>query len=122
MILVDTSVWIDHLRQTDSYLTSLLNAARVRMHPFVIGELMLGGLRRSSPVLAALRVLPCANIATTEEMPHFIDSNRLASTGIGYTEAHLLAGVALTPGCSIWTRNQRLLAVAARLGLAHATH
>lgn len=118
MILVDTSIWIDHLRRKDAALGVLLNAGRVLTHPFVIGELMLGGLRHSGDVIAALQELPRAVTATDEEMPQFIDRQALANAGIGYVDAHLLAAVTLTQGASLWTRDQRLSAVAVRLALA----
>ena len=118
MILVDTSIWVDHLRRTDAALRALLNAGRVLTHPFVIGELVLGGLRQGGDVVAALRELPRAVTAADEEMPQFIARQALANTGIGYVDAHLLAAVALTQGASLWTRDQRLSAVAVRLALA----
>jgi predicted nucleic acid-binding protein len=118
MILVDTSIWVDHLRHDEATLSALLNAGRVLTHPFVIGELMLGGLRKSGAVVAALRELPRAVTAADEEMPRFIDRQALAGAGIDYVDAHLLAAVALTQGASLWSRDQRLSMVAARLGLA----
>ena len=118
MILVDTSIWVDHLRRKDIALSALLNAGSVLTHPFVIGELMLGGLRKTGETFAALRELPRAVRAADEEMPQFIDRMALASAGIGFVDAHLLAAVALTQGASLWTRDQRLLAAAERLALA----
>lgn len=118
MILVDTSVWVDHLRHKDAALSALLNAGCVLTHPCVIGELMLGGLREGGEVIAALRELPRAVTAADEEMPQFIDRQALANAGIGYVDAHLLAAVTLTQGAALWTRDQRLSAVAVRLALA----
>jgi len=117
MILVDTSVWIDHLRHGDEELTRLLNAGRVLTHRFVIGELALGNLQNRNIVLSALQNLPQVTAASDEEALHFIENNALFATGIGYIDAHLLAAVRLSPGTLLWTRDKRLLAVSARLGL-----
>ena len=118
MILVDTSVWIDHLRAGDAALAELLEAGRVLAHPFVTGELALGNLRQRDIILGALHDLPQAKVATHDEVFRFIAENTLYGLGIGYVDAHLLAAVRLTPGASLWTRDQRLLAVCARIDLA----
>jgi predicted nucleic acid-binding protein len=118
MILADTSVWIDHLRASDGSLIGQLEAGRVVMHPFVIGELALGNLRHREVVLGLLAELPSVSVALDPEVLHFIDGHELAGRGIGYVDAHLLASVRLTPGCVLWTRDRRLHAVAAGLGLA----
>lgn len=118
MILVDTSVWIDHLRSGNAVLAGLLEAGRVLVHPFVTGELALGNLRQRDVVLGALRGMPQANVATDDEVFRFIDESALYGLGIGYVDAHLLAAVRLTPGSSLWTRDGRLLAAAERVDLA----
>lgn len=118
MILVDTSVWIDHLRAGDAALAALLEANRVLAHPFVIGEIGLGSLRQRDLVLGALRDLPRAVVATDDEVDRMIGDQALHGLGIGYVDAHLLAATRLTPGSALWTRDRRLLAVADRLGLA----
>ena len=120
MILVDTSVWVDHLRATDKTLTVLLDAGQVLAHPFAIGELALGNLRQRDLVLGALQDLPQAAVATDSEVLHFIDQNALFGLGIGYVDAHLLAAVRLTAGGALWTRDQRLHDAALKLGLAMA--
>ncbi|MFC3110324.1 type II toxin-antitoxin system VapC family toxin [Undibacterium arcticum] len=123
MILVDTSVWIDHLRHGDAELTRLLNAGQVLSHRFVTGELALGSLQNRDMVLGALQDLPQACVATDEEVMRFIAQHALFGTGIGYIDAHLLAAMRLSPGASLWTRDKRLLAASARLGLsANLTH
>ncbi len=123
MILVDTSVWIDHLRAGDVTLTTLLETERVLIHPFVIGELALVSLRDRQTVLDALRDLPVAVSATDDEVQRMIDVAPLHGLGIGYVDAHLLASVRLTSGSKLWTRDRRLLAAADRLGLVvHPTH
>ena len=118
MILVDTSVWIDHLRRSDEVLVQLLVSGQVLAHPFVIGELALGNLQNRRAVLGALQDLPQAPVATHNEVFRFIDTNALFGIGIGYIDAHLLAAVRLLPGAMLWTRDKRLLAASTRLGLA----
>lgn len=118
MILVDTSVWIDHLRQGDPGLERLLNAGRVLAHPFVLGELALGSLRNRKAVLEALQDLPQACTATDAEVMNFIDREELYGLGIGYIDAHLLAATRLSHGTLLWTRDKRLLIASARLGLS----
>lgn len=118
MILVDTSVWIDHLRAGDAALTEWLNTGMVLAHPFIIGELALGHLRQREIVLNALADLPRADIATDVEVLHFIARHALFGRGVGYVDVHLLAAVQLTDGASLWTNDKRLRGVAAELGLA----
>lgn len=118
MVIVDTSVWVDHLRGNDAALAALLAAGRVLAHPFVVGEIALGQLRNRAVVLDALGGLPAANTASAEEVLVLIESTALAGLGIGYVDAHLLAATRLTPGARLWTRDKRLREVAQRLGLA----
>jgi predicted nucleic acid-binding protein len=118
LILVDTSVWIDHLRTDNALLARLLNSGRVLTHPFVIGELALGRLREREVVLAALSDLPRAVAATDPEVLSFIDRQALLGRGIGYVDVHLLAAVRLTAGAELWTKDNRLRHVAEELGLA----
>ena len=117
MILVDTSVWVDHLRSTDERLVDLLGTGQVLVHPFVIGELALGNLRQRRFILDNLRVLPHAAVASTEEVLDFIEGQRLYELGIGYVDAHLLAATRLTSGVTLWTRARRLRLASDRLGL-----
>ncbi|OGT10818.1 MAG: ribonuclease [Gallionellales bacterium RIFCSPHIGHO2_02_FULL_57_16] len=118
MILVDTSVWIDHLRHGDAELTRILNAGQVLTHRVVIGELSLGSLQNRNIVLSALQNLPQVTVASDVEVSHFIENQALFGTGIGYIDAHLLAAVRLSPGTLLWTRDKRLLAESVRLGLS----
>ena len=120
MILVDTSIWIDHLRQSSERLVQLLGTGQVLAHPYVIGELALGSLQNRNAVLGALQNIPQAPVATDNEVLHLIETNALFGIGIGYIDAHLLAAARLSPGTMLWTRDKRLLDASTRLGLALA--
>lgn len=117
MILIDTSIWVDHLRADNKTLAGLLETNSVLVHPFVIGEIALGSLRRRDLILSALMDLPHASVATDAEVLGFIEKHALFGLGIGYIDTHLLAAVRLTPGARLWTRDTRLHDVALRLGL-----
>jgi predicted nucleic acid-binding protein len=95
VVLVDTSVWVDHLRANDRTLADLLEANRVLTHPFVVGELSMGNLRARKLVLETLHRLPQVVAATDVEVLHFIERHALYGRGIGYVDAHLLAGKTL---------------------------
>jgi predicted nucleic acid-binding protein len=117
MILVDTSIWIDHFRRTNLLLAGLLDDDRVLVHPFVIGEIVLGSLRNRGLVLTRLARLTSAMIASHEEVLAYIEADSLAGTGIGYVDAHLLTSAKLTPGARIWTRDKKLRAASAMAAL-----
>lgn len=119
MILVDTSIWVDHFRSADAGLITLLNANRVLVHSFVIGELACGNLRQRDEVLSLLTNLPAATIARDDEVLLFIDHRRLMGRGIGYIDAHLLTAAALST-VRLWTRDKRLRDVANELGMIYA--
>lgn len=119
MILADTSIWIDHLRASDAELADLLTAGLVLAHPFIIGELALGSLKDRKIVIAAMQGLPQAPVASHVEVMALIESRRLFSLGIGYVDAHLIAATLLAPGSALWTRDRRLAAAAARIGIAY---
>jgi predicted nucleic acid-binding protein len=119
LILVDTSVWIDHLRRGDARLTALLDAASVLVHPFVIGEIACGNLADRKTVIELLQALPTSAVADPGEVLVFIERHPLHGKGLGYVDAHLLAAVALAPGATLWTRDKRLGAAAQGLGYAH---
>ncbi len=118
MILVDTSVWVDHLRHGEPMLADSLDKGVVLVHPFVIGEIALGTLRQRDRVLNALSGLPRTAIATDSEVLHVIERHALHGRGIGYVDVHLLAAVRLTSDALLWTRDKRLHAVAEELDLA----
>jgi predicted nucleic acid-binding protein len=120
VILVDTSVWIDHLRKNDVGMRRLLGMGQVLSHPLVIGELAMGIFKRRDLLLSELGDLPSAKIAQHDEVLHFVSKHTLFGSGIGYIDAHLLATVRLMPGTLLWTRDRRLLEVASRLSLAAA--
>ncbi len=117
MILVDTSVWIDHLRAGELLLVELLDTNRVLVHPFIIGELACGNLNNRKTVLSLLRKLPTARLATDDEVLFFIERHGLMGRGIGYIDAHLLAAMSLTGTVRLWTRDKRLGAVAESMRL-----
>jgi len=118
VIIVDTSVWIDHLKNGNAVLADLLGTGRVLAHSFITGELALGSLRQRSAVLESLRDLPQATVASDDEVMILIEREQLYGIGIGYLDAHLLAAARLTPGTLIWTRDRRLRQAAAQLGLS----
>lgn len=122
MILVDTSVWIEHLRRGHSVLAELLNTGRVLGHSCVIGELALGQLKQRDVILNALQNLPRANVASHDEVLSYIDRHRLFGLGIGFVDAHLLAAVKLTQNALLWTLDKRLHNASEQLGLAWQRH
>jgi predicted nucleic acid-binding protein len=117
VILVDTSVWIDHLNHGDPNLTDLLDSALVSTHPFVIGELACGNLRNRDEILGLLRNLPEVTRASDDETLAFIKARNLMGRGLGYIDIHLLASVSLTPETHLWTRDKRLAESARMLHL-----
>lgn len=120
MILVDTSVWVDHLRTGDSSLAAALEEGLVVMHPFVVGELACGNLANRVEVLTLLENLAKAPVATDAEVLAFIEARSLMGRGIGYVDAHLLASAALAADTQLWSRDRRVVAVAAAMNLAFA--
>jgi predicted nucleic acid-binding protein len=118
VILVDTNIWIDHLHQADETLSGLLDDQNFWIHPFVIGEVMLGNLKDRQLTLEFFQDMPQAEIAMDNEVLSLIDDHELYGLGIGYVDAHLLASAKLMPGTRVWTRDKRLAAAAERLGLA----
>lgn len=117
MILVDTSVWVDHLRNGLPPLQAALEGGEVVMHPWVIGELACGNLRHRTQILNLLQGLPGATVAKDVEALALIEREQLMGRGIGYVEAHLLASARLSR-CWLWTHDRRLAARADDLGVA----
>ena len=116
MILVDTSVWVDHLRRGDAQLAGLLHRGAVLMHPFVLGEIACTNLVDRPNLLALLQQLPAAAVAEGSEVLGFIERRKLHGRGIGYVDVHLLASVVLTADARLWTRDKRLRSAADALG------
>lgn len=119
MILVDTSVWIEHFRHTQPRLVVALEQEEVLVHPFVKGELACGNLRNSHEILHHLGHLPQAPSATDDEALSFIESRSLSGHGIGYLDVHLLASTSIHGTARLWTLDKRLAQLAGRLGLQH---
>ncbi len=121
MVLVDTSIWLDHLRRGDARLAELLDHGQVLMHPCVLGEVACGGLRDRASVLALLASLPATPQADDMEARHFIEHHALHGQGIDYVHVLLLAAVALLAAATLWTRDKRLQQAALALGCAFPT-
>jgi len=115
-MLVDTSVWVDHLRSGNHTLAKRLEAGLVRCHPFVIGEIACGRLSDRAEVLSLLDGLPRAPWADHDEVMTFVEHAGLAGSGIGWIDAHLLASACLA-GIGLWTLDRKLSLVATELGI-----
>ena len=117
MVLVDTSVWVEHLRYGAIGLQARLHGGQVCCHPFIIGELACGNLKHRSLILSLLKAVPQAIEAGHEEVMQFIENYRLMGKGLGYIDLHLLASARLTK-VRLWTLDKKLHAVAGKLALA----
>ena len=115
MILVDTSIWVDHLRSSVPVLAELLKQNRVLMHPMVLGELACGNLQNRQQLLHLWQSLDSVSAVSHDEALYFIEHNGLDGRGIGYIDIHLLASVALSNGAKLWSRDKRLAGVAIEL-------
>ena len=122
MILVDTSVWINHLREGSQTLVGLLEQDVVVTHPWVIGELALGNITNREEVLRLLGDLPLATLASDGELLELIARRRLYGAGVGYVDAQLLAATKLSPETSLWTLDKRLATLAEGLGVGFQPH
>ena len=111
-ILVDTAVWIDHLHRTDSQLARLLEHGLVVTHPMVIGEIALGSIRNRSTVLSLLSGLPTIAEAKSQEILDLVEARALYGRGLGLVDASLLAAALIAGDVAIWTRDERLAAIA----------
>ena len=119
MILVDTSVWVDHLRVGNERLKSLLLDEQVLCHPFIFGELACGSLRNRSEILGLIQSLPHATHAEHEEVLYLIDARKLYGQGLGWIDAHLLASALLTD-VWLWTLDQPLEKAASSLKISYS--
>lgn len=118
MVLVDTSVWVDHLRQGDKVLVDLLMLGQVCMHPMIIGELACGNLHKRDQLIALWQGLPSITEASHSEALYCLAKNGLSGKGIGFVDLHLIAATLLTPSTVIWTRDRRLKAAAQTLNIS----
>ena len=118
MILLDTSVWVDHLRRGDSLVVQVLESGQAAAHAFVIGELACGNLKSRVHVIDLLQALPQLAMAMDDEVLYFIERHKLMGRGIGYVDAHLLAAASIS-GSLLWTRDKRLREIATELGVAY---
>jgi predicted nucleic acid-binding protein len=116
MVLVDTSVWVAHLRKMHAGLANLLANGKVACHPFIVGELACGNLKNRSEILSLLEALPMVTAAEHDEVLAFIENHNLMGKGLGYIDVHLLASVALSR-LPIWTLDKKLEQVVGMLGV-----
>ncbi len=118
MVLVDTSVWVAHLREGNVGLEALLNDARVACHPFIVGELACGNLTKRAEILSLMNELPMAIQAEHEEVLRFVESHRLMGKGLGYVDMHLVASAVMT-GIPLWTLDKRLADISSALRVSY---
>lgn len=118
MVIVDTSIWVTHLREGNRHLEELLLDAEVVCHPFIIGELACGNIKNRKEVLSLLQSLPMVPNVTQEELLYFIERNELMNIGIGFVDTHLLAAARLSR-IALWTSDKRLKSAAMRLKVAY---
>jgi hypothetical protein len=118
MVLVDTSVWVEHFRKGNIGLAALLHDDHVICHPLIIGELACGNLKNRYEILSLLHALPMALHAEHEEVMRFIENYRLMEKGLGYIDIHLLASTMLT-NVPLWTLDKRLNEVSSTLGIGY---
>ncbi|KQY03155.1 ribonuclease [Mycobacterium sp. Root135] len=118
MILVDTSVWVDHLHAAEARLIGLLTEDEIGCHRLVIEELALGSMKQRGVVLGLLSGLYHFPTVTHLELLHLVDQRRLWGRGLSAIDANILGSVALVDGARLWTRDKRLKAVCAELGVA----
>ncbi len=117
MILVDTSVWVDHLRYGDETLAQYLSQGQVHIHPMITSELACGYLQNRKQLISLWQNLPGAIEASHHEALYFLESHALMGKGIGFVDLHLLASAHLTPNTQLWTRDKRLAGIAQSLGI-----
>lgn len=120
VILVDTSIWIDHLHNAESRLAKLLTEDAIGCHPLVIEELALGSMEQRDVILDLLSNLHQFPTVTHPEMLHLVEHRRLWGRGLSVVDVQLLGAVSLVDGAQLWTRDKRLKAVCAEIGVALA--
>ena len=119
MIVLDTSVWVDHLRKSQPEVVHLLQSGRIIQHGMVTGELAMGNLHNWAQTVQSLRCLPAIATLEDEALFDFVHSAGLPGTGLGLVDAHILGAVAAVPDCRLWTRDRRLLTQVEQLGLGY---
>ena len=118
MVLVDTSIWVTHLRAGSRHLEKLLLDAEVVCHPFIIGELACGNIRNRNEILASLQSLPMASTIDLDEYLFFVERNKLMGVGIGFVDVHVLASAQLSE-IPLWTSDKKLRSAAIELKIAY---
>jgi len=117
MVLIDTSIWIDHLRKSNRKLVSLLEEQTVTIHPFILGELACGNLHNRKEIITLLHALPSITKADDDELLFFIERHELMGRGVGLVDIHLLAACHLD-SCHLWTKDKRLKNIAVEMKIA----
>ncbi len=118
MVLVDTSIWIDHLRRSNAGLVELLEQTQVAIHPWIVGELACGNIKNRKELLLLLKSLPSIRTADDDEVLQLIESKKLMGQGIGWVDVHLLA-TCLIEGIPLWTADKNLRTISAALGVLY---
>ena len=118
MVLVDTSIWVTHLREVSRPLEKLLLAGEVVCHPFIIGELACGNINNRKEILTLLQSLPLAPTIDVDEFLFFIERYKLMGRGIGFVDVHLLASAQLSE-TALWTSDKKLKSVSIELNIAY---
>ena len=118
MVLVDTSLWVSHLRKANSHLQKLLVEGEVLCHPFIIGEIACGNMKNRTEILSLLHALPVAQVAEGDELLQFIENKKIYGLGIGLIDVHLLASAFLTRA-SLWTADKNLQKIATKLNIIY---
>jgi len=118
MVIVDTSIWVSHLREGSRRLEKLLQDAEVACHPFIIGELACGKLKNRNEILSLLQSLPKTPTVDLDEFLHFIERNRLMGLGMGFVDVDLLASAQLSR-IPLWASDKRLRSAAIELRVAY---
>ena len=121
MVLVDTSVWVRHLRHTEPELVKLLQDGKVACHPFIIGELACGNLGNRAEIISLMHELPMLDVVENEELLVFIENNQIMGTGIGFVDVHLMAAAFLAD-ITIWTYDKKLQQNCATLRINYFRH
>jgi predicted nucleic acid-binding protein len=121
MVLVDTSVWVSHLRHGNPKLQEMLQEGKVVSHPFIIGELTCGKISNRVEIISLMQSLPMLDIVEHEELLLFIEHNKMMGTGLGFVDVHLMAA-AILAGIPLWTQDKKLRQACSRLSIDFSTH